>query len=254
MTALGFSKKIKDSPPDEDWFEKKWVDWHPKYNNENLDISLKKDGIYSIKSAYPYDVEELPSQIKILKKDERSNFWSDRSNYNFSEDSSFLKYVDYFKNKKILEIGPGRGRQYKYLKDISLEYSIADISQSILNDPIYSNVKNKYLLDNYFITLGKKFDIIHLWYVLHHLTKTEIYSIVNFLFDHLKDDGILLFNYPSHSIEKKYLANKLSIGMKTSYFEKDFIKNTFEDKFDTQIFESGKHFNVIARKNRKWLN
>lgn len=37
--GLAYSKFIGDSVPNPDWYEYKWLKWHPDYNNENLEIS-----------------------------------------------------------------------------------------------------------------------------------------------------------------------------------------------------------------------
>lgn len=59
LTALGFSQKIGDSPPNPDWYDK-WLNWTPE--TTNLEISLGSES--NIPFAYGYDVNELPELIK----------------------------------------------------------------------------------------------------------------------------------------------------------------------------------------------
>lgn len=252
MTALGFSAAIGDSLPNEAWFEDKWLNWHPKTNNKNLEISIKKP--HAIPKAYKYNTNELPEQIKFRSLGDRADFWSNDTVYKWPDEPSFLGFIKHFKNRKVLEMGPGNGRQYKYLRDIASEYEIADISKSVLSYDVFKKVKNKHLLNNHFSTLGKKFDVIHFWYVIHHMTRKEVYSLVNFLFNHLEENGVVIFNYPSHKMPKVHLADESTVGIKTSAFEKGFVKKVFSDKFSLDITENGLHFDVIARKSRTWLS
>lgn len=61
MTAIGFAEKIKDSIPNEDWYEEKWLKWNDT-NNKNLEISNGAE--YEIPRANLYDSSQLPETIK----------------------------------------------------------------------------------------------------------------------------------------------------------------------------------------------
>jgi hypothetical protein len=62
LTALGFSQRIGDSLPNEDWYEKKWLNWNPLLNNTHLEMSRGWEHL--IPYAEPYDVSQLPEIIK----------------------------------------------------------------------------------------------------------------------------------------------------------------------------------------------
>lgn len=62
LTALAFGKIIGDSPPNESWYEEKWLNWHPKTNNINLEISLGYE--WTIPRAVLSDPSLLPNSIK----------------------------------------------------------------------------------------------------------------------------------------------------------------------------------------------
>jgi hypothetical protein len=62
LTAIGFSQKIGDTPPNEDWYEDKWLSWDYENNNSNLEIS--KDYEHYIPRVEEYDWENLPKSIK----------------------------------------------------------------------------------------------------------------------------------------------------------------------------------------------
>lgn len=62
LTAMAYAPIVGESPPNEDWFEKKWLSWHPVMNNRNLEISARSES--DISHAVPYDVTLLPESIQ----------------------------------------------------------------------------------------------------------------------------------------------------------------------------------------------
>lgn len=62
LTAIGFSQKIGDSPPNEKWFDDKWVNWDFEKNNSNLEIA--KGYEHWIPRAELYDKNGLPEILK----------------------------------------------------------------------------------------------------------------------------------------------------------------------------------------------
>ncbi len=62
LTGIAFAKTIKDSIPNENWYEDKWLNWDFKRNNENLEISKGYES--DIPAAIPYDVKMLPEALK----------------------------------------------------------------------------------------------------------------------------------------------------------------------------------------------
>ncbi len=61
MTALGFSKVIKDCQPNEGWLDK-WLTWDPETNNKDLEISRGYE--HTISHAFKYDPAGLPELIR----------------------------------------------------------------------------------------------------------------------------------------------------------------------------------------------
>ena len=61
MTALGFSKVIKDCQPNEGWLSK-WLTWDLETNNKDLEISRGYEHIIS--HAFKYDPAGLPELIR----------------------------------------------------------------------------------------------------------------------------------------------------------------------------------------------
>lgn len=63
MTAIGFSPVIKDSLPNEKWFEDKWLKWDINTNNSDLEISQGAEK--NISHAYEYPASELPEVMGV---------------------------------------------------------------------------------------------------------------------------------------------------------------------------------------------
>lgn len=103
---------------------------------------------------------------------------------------------DIFTGKDVLEIGPGNGRQYERVRNKARTYSIADISPAALGDPTFNQVTSKYLLTSWHQDLNRKFDVIHFWYVLHHIRQDEMGEFFAFICRHLRESGIAAFNCP----------------------------------------------------------
>lgn len=62
LTAIAFSRKIGDTPPNEAWYEDKWLNWDFKTNNSNLEIAKGKE--YLIPHIIKYNIDELPKEIQ----------------------------------------------------------------------------------------------------------------------------------------------------------------------------------------------
>jgi len=60
LLAIGFSKKIGDSPPDPAWYDR-WRTWTPMKGNRNLEIA--RGYAHLISHAEPYPEDELPEII-----------------------------------------------------------------------------------------------------------------------------------------------------------------------------------------------
>jgi 2-polyprenyl-3-methyl-5-hydroxy-6-metoxy-1,4-benzoquinol methylase len=109
----------------------------------------------------------------------------------------FCGHEGRFRGKEALEIGPGEGRQYKAVHDRCLSYAIADVSQQALDCPIFDDVDWKLRIRDIRIdSFCRKFDIVHFWYVLHHVPMIEVYDFFSFAHNHLHRNGLIMFNTP----------------------------------------------------------
>jgi cyclopropane fatty-acyl-phospholipid synthase-like methyltransferase len=101
------------------------------------------------------------------------------------------KYRHLFDGKDVLEIGPGEGRQYHRVCTRATTYWIADISKAVTERYHYA-----YLIEDYSDDMGLRFDLIHFWFVLHHVLKEELDDFIGFVNRHIRPHGKILFNHP----------------------------------------------------------
>lgn len=98
-------------------------------------------------------------------------------------------------DQRVLEIGPGQGRQFRCCQPQARRYSVADISPDVLALPIYEPCHGRHLIETYDTRLGERFDVIHAWYVIHHVVWDALGEFMAFARRHLAADGRWLFNY-----------------------------------------------------------
>jgi len=147
----------------------------------------------------------------IAELEKRRSFWESHHIVQCQGDSiampfnSIDNYKALFAGKRILEIGPGEGRQFDALHHLAATYSVADIVPAVLNQPRYTIAHARHLIDNYESTdLGATFDLITFWYVLHHVRLDEADTFFDFLTRHLALDGRLIFNAPHANPKSEY--------------------------------------------------
>lgn len=157
----------------------------------------------------------------------RRKYWDDKRNrapHDFhdltdSDPYPFAKVERMFRGKDVLEIGPGRGRQYERLKGIVKSYSIADISSDALCEPVFDQVQGRFLIEDYGEPFGR-FDVVHFWYVLHHVKIAELEPFFSFVASLLRDDGAVFFNSPHEFRDGKWYRND---GLGTTWIGKDQV-------------------------------
>ncbi len=175
--------------------------------------------------------------------EERSKFWNEPKNrgpIGGSHDLKdslpypFLGYDSLFAGRNVLEIGPGRGRQYAYLKSIVKSYSICDISmEALTGEACFDNVKiRRFHFETYDADFGADFDIVHFWYVLHHVLKEEIDQFFQFVHRHLKDKGLIMFNTPQLQNDAESYPGD---GIGTTRFAIPDIIEAMYNKFDIKV-------------------
>lgn len=132
-----------------------------------------------------------------------------------------------FDGKDVLEVGPGRGRQYEYLYNRAHTYSVCDISPVALQEPIFYSAASRLLLTSYEDDFGVQFDVVHFWYVLHHIKADELASFFAFIARHTKD--IAIFNTPQTGNAREWYRGD---GIGTTWIDEGTVATATAPYFD----------------------
>jgi hypothetical protein len=147
---------------------------------------------------------------------QRRVHWSDPVNrYHNLTDSlpyPFEIVFDLFHGCRVLEIGPGQGRQYLRLAPVVESYDVCDIAPTVMDEPELATIP-RYVIDSYDTVLGE-YDVVHFWYVLHHIPKEERAAFFGFVNRNLKLGGRVIFNTPIITHEPDWYKED---GIGTSY-------------------------------------
>lgn len=133
-----------------------------------------------------------------------------------------------FDNKDVLEIGPGNGRQYERVRERTRSYSVCDISMSALEEPIFRDIDQRhggrYVISDWNANLPRSFDVIHFWYVLHHIQLSEMHLFFAFVRNHLRRPyGLVAFNTP---MLENVQSDPAGDGIGTTYSDPEVVRQT----------------------------
>ena len=134
-----------------------------------------------------------------------------------------------FKDKDVLEIGPGNGRQYERIQKEVKTYSICDICPNVLTLPVFNTTDIKHLIRNWDEKIGRTFDVIHFWYVIHHICQSELQAFFFFIHQHLNNDGLVAFNTPC---KINVQGDDEGDGIGTTWTDLDVLINSMNGRFD----------------------
>jgi len=141
----------------------------------------------------------------ILDLEKRKRFWDKRESRGPKVEHDLSDSLPYpfepaiqtiFDGKNVLEIGPGNGRQYERLRHRVKSYCVADISASALSEPVFDTADGRFLLETWERPVGRMFNVIHFWYVLHHIRLGEMRAFFAFVNKNLVNGGLVAFNNP----------------------------------------------------------
>ena len=144
--------------------------------------------------------------------------------------------IDFFRNKKILEIGPGYGYLPLYLKENSIthQYYCADLVKRFDHD-------NFIEVDGYHLDINDKFDIILMSDVIQHLGSSILKNYIREIKSMLNDNGSFII--VTEANEDDYimaffgqLYNNMGIREINSYM----VNLNFDIKPMVKLFTEGK--------------
>lgn len=143
-----------------------------------------------------------------------------------------IRYQDYFKNGKCLDLGCGNGRNTKILNELCKEIICVDSldkNLDVIESKKYSKVKTIKSSIQDFSFEEKEYDLILISFVLMFISYEENLKLLQKLYSSLKEGGLLIvevFNTDEPSFEPT---------KKAIYNDKDKFKHSFEN------FEQGKY-------------
>ena len=115
-------------------------------------------------------------------------------------------------------------------------YSVADISPVVLGQIFYKDCEHKLQIHSFEDNFGIQFQVIHFWYVLHHIMKEEVIPFVQFIERHLEQGGHVLFNTPN--LNEGGYAND---GLNTTPHELIEVIESFSQHFHPLIIDGRRY-------------
>ena len=181
--------------------------------------------------------ELISIQINNMKKKSLISYWNNYyGNVKILKESSFAKFTMKFigknrKEKKIIDIGCGNGRDSFYFYKKKLSVLGVDISRKIIkNNSIYSTKKIKF--KNFDIeknTLTEKFDFIYSRFFLHAISEVaenKLFRLIN----KIKKKKTLVFFEFRNKKDPIFKNIKLKKNNKLVEFEKGHFRRIIDDK------------------------
>ena len=188
---------------------------------------------------------------KSFVKKQKKNFYKNNYFHGYDEkfhenkNNIYKKIFDiiknYLKNSKVLEIGPGGGYMYHYIKDVVKEYEAIEIG-----DKLRSKLKNKYniLVYDKLSKIKKKYDTILLISVLEHVENPV--NFLNKIKKYLSKNGRIIIEVPS--INDPLVSSYNLNYYKSSYFRKVHLHYFNRSTLNNILFRANLNIERIITK------
>lgn len=169
--------------------------------NDTTEIS--KDIVEKLESINELYIEINRKTYDFLAKqyDDRTLFNGHeiKDNYWYAMLSKIIRKTD----TKVLEIGPGSGRNLKIFEDLNCDITAVELSSEMCKvakrRASTSKIINKNILECEFEV--KSFDVIFLMAVIHNFPLDDAHILLKKIHNWLKDDGCLLIGTTIHKNE-----------------------------------------------------
>ena len=176
------------------------------------------------------DFDEYSGDYDVLMQEQHKKF-GDISYYSEYKVNILKSYFDVNKTFKILEYGCGIGKNIKYLEKIFINSEIYgfDISNESLNRAKNDNPNMILLLENEFKLYYKKFDIIFIAGVFHHIEPSLRDSVVSNIYKLLNSNGkIIIFEHNPYNPLTRHMVNTCEFDKDAVLLSKKKMMNLFK--------------------------
>jgi len=156
-------------------------------------------------------------------------------NYVVSNDfyiNIMFKDLDLRKNKRILEIGPGRGDRLKNFCDFNLDTTAVELSEEMCKLCTRKAPKAKIINKNVLeCDFDFQFDYIYMEAVIHNFPLKDAKKILELVSKWLKDTGTLICTTTVEKIDSEDYEEKSDYKNKEKRFRHRYTEQTFDELF-----------------------
>lgn len=207
---------------------------------------MKNDYIIINKRAYDLLASEYDKRTITNNHEIKDGYW-----YNI------LNNIELKKDSKVLEIGPGSGRNLKMLESIGCNTTAVELSGEMSKVASRrspnSKMINKNILECQFE--ANSFDMIFLMAVIHNFPLEDAYKLLEKIYNWLANDGYLLIGTTIHAKEDFGYFVKEDYVTKVERYRYQYTKETFRKLlFDNKFKIEKEYFVEESIRNKIWCD
>ena len=153
---------------------------------------------------------------------------------------------------KLLEIGPGSGRNIKILKDYNsnIDITAVELSSNLCSVIKKNNPDIKLINDDILkVNLDDEFDIIEAIATIHLFPKEDALKLLKKIYNLLKKDGFLIIGTTINENDEEGFYIKEDYNTKINRFRHKYTKQSFEKLLIDSGFKIYKPY-IIEEKSR----
>jgi SAM-dependent methyltransferase len=158
---------------------------------------------------------------------------------------------------KVLEIGPGSGRNLKIFDDLKCETTGVELSSKMSEVAKKWSPNSKIIIGNILECdfEAESYDIIFVMAVIHNFPLEDQILLLNKIFNWLKDDGYLILGTTINEAESEGVLTKEDYIGEVKRYRYSHTKESFENLAKNNNFEIVKSYiTKEEQRNKKWYN
>ena len=207
---------------------------------------MEKEYIQINRKAYDTLADQYDDRTRLDMHEIKEDYWY-----------SILNHIIKAEHTKVLEIGPGSGRNLKMFELLGCDTVAVELSREMSKVASKrapkSKIINKNILECQFAP--KSFEVIFLMAVIHNFPLEDAYKLMNKLYEWLSDDGYLLIGTSVHEEEYAGFLVKEDYRGNVSRFRYQFTKEAFEKLLTDNGFKIERGYIVNENiRQKKWYD